>query len=206
MQFKVQHGSENNVNVFTDFCEQRFIQDKSLCGSQIFGVTFLWPTHSLTNPCLGLSLCLRLLLCQVEPLLGFRILPSLVAPSSAHGMCTKLAAVKIIPFKNASDTAGNDSNWKTREETQELFSSRGWGLNTLCYRWRLGQGHLPTFTTNSLYSQVSVISAIKPWDSLLTVVWLSSGTCLRAKIIYFMTSLNSRLKYWHTGILKQTFF
>lgn len=135
------------------FAKQRFIQDKILSGSQMLGVTSLWPTHSLMNTYLGPPLCLRLLLCQVEPLLKVQNPPSLVAPSSAYGMCTKLAAVKIIQLRNASDTVVNDPNWKTRQETQifSVLGAEGW---IPCATGGGLAGTWPTFTTNSLYSQV----------------------------------------------------
>lgn len=36
--------------------------------------------------------------------------PALRLSGSAYGMCTKLAAVKIIQLRNESDTAVNDPN------------------------------------------------------------------------------------------------
>lgn len=112
-----------------------------------------------------------------------------------------------MQLRNASDTVVNDPNWKTREETQDLFSSRGWGLNTLCYRWRLGQGHCPPSPLTAPTAK-PLLSVPSNHVSLIAVVWPSSGICLRAKIICDLTELpNETLTCWDfkTNFLLVTF-
>ena len=151
-------------------CKQRFIQDKNEHGSQMLGMTLLWPTSSPTNTYLGSPLCrshrgAEVLPCQVEPLLGLQY-PFQLRGSPAQPMvCVPNWQLSKLFSLEMNQTRQLITQIEKQGKKHKIFSvTRVEDWLPCATGGGLGRQSLPTFNANGLYSEVSnkSVSAIVP--------------------------------------------